>query len=165
MVIIPIASLPIEFIRKTCTQAVLNTGEAFEIALPTSLRASGGYAVFLYAWEVEIESAIDLVADLDSARVILSKTQPQTELHLNDSQVIGIIGFVAQITGVATSLLIRPSVMKETFIRPIILAGEKIYCWVESDGLAAPLTVNIRLHYQLKWVNAQVFNRSLLTNV
>ncbi len=56
-------------------------------------------------------------------------------------------------------------VWKQTFIRPIILAGEKIYGIVETIGLNAVVVANFRLHYQLKWVNAQVFNRSLLTNV
>ncbi len=89
----PIASLPIEFIRKQVTQAVANTTISDEITLPTSLRANGGYAVFLYAWEIEFESVIDLVTALDAVNIALVKTDPGAVMpHLNDSQVIGKMG-------------------------------------------------------------------------
>ncbi len=78
MVIIPIASLPIEFIRKQVVQSGPNAATSDEITLPTSLRANSGYTVFLYAWEIEIESALDLFADLDEWKVTLSKTDPST---------------------------------------------------------------------------------------
>lgn len=117
----------------------------------------------MYAWEIEFESAVDLVTALDSVLVALTKTDPDVTMpHLNDSQVIGMMGMELPTSAVGNQF---PLVQKETFIRPIILAGEKIYVICESVGMAAALTINVRLHYQLKWVNPQVFNRSLLTNV
>jgi hypothetical protein len=160
----PIASLPIEFIRKQITQGAANASLADEITLPTSLRANGGYAVFLYAVEVEIEGTVDYIADADGWEFCLTKTDPSNTIkHLNDSDVISKMAFEFNITTEGSD--VTPKVYKDTFIRPVILAGEKIYGCVNSTGLAAALSFNIRLHYQLKWVNAQVFNRSLLTNV
>lgn len=117
--------------------------------------------MFLYAWEVELEGVVDFATAGDNVEVALTKTDPGTTMvHMNDSQVIDKVFFSAS---AATGYI--DQIPKKTFIRPVILSGEKIYGIIDSNGLGAALSANFRLHYQLKWVNAQVFNRSLLTNV
>lgn len=143
-----------------------NATTSGEITLPTSLRGKGGYAVFIYAIEYEFESIIDFVAALDDVEIAISKTDPGTTMiNLNDSQCIDKVWLEISEVGTGASGHVTDKIIKHSFIRPIVLAGEKIYMVVGSTGLAAAVVANVRFHYQLKWVNAQVFNRSLLQNV